>query len=94
MDKVGGITWSRSQVSTSPKMMPKMRKEEYFRKISINPESRIKQEKQESSKKKESRKKRKKKESQIKAKQGNYVHSWVTYSHRSPSQVTCSMCQH
>ena len=31
-------------------MMPKMIKEEYFRKRSINPESRIKQEKQESMK--------------------------------------------
>ena len=41
-------------------MMQKMRKEEYFRKRSINPESRIKQEKQESSKKKESKKKKKK----------------------------------
>ena len=39
-----------------------MRKEEYFRKSNINPESMIKQEKQESSEKKESRKKRKKKE--------------------------------
>ena len=40
--KVGGITWSRSQVST---MIPKMRKEEYFKNSSINPESRIKHEK-------------------------------------------------
>ena len=31
-------------------MLPKMRKEEHFRKSSINPESRIKQEKQESMK--------------------------------------------
>ena len=77
-----------------------MRKEEYFRKNSINPESKIKQEKQESMKSRKVQKRRKfrkigkKKESQSKAKQGKYVHSWVTYSHRSPSQVTCSTCQH
>ena len=49
----------------------------------------ISQENRESSKKNESQKKRKKKEIQRKEKQGKYVHSWVTYSHRSPSQVTC-----
>ena len=81
-------------------MLPKMRKEEYFRKSSINPESRIKQEKRESlekkknSEKKESQKKRKNKERQSKEKKGKYVHSWVTYSHKSPSQVTCSTGQH
>ena len=41
-------------------MMPKMRKEDYFMKSRINPESRIKQEKQESSEKKESQKKKNK----------------------------------
>ena len=60
-----------------------MRKEEYFRKRSINPESRIKQEKKESSEKKESQKKEEKKEIQSKEKQGKYVHSWVTYYHKS-----------
>ena len=43
-------------------MMPKMRKEEYFKKSSINPDSGIKREKEESSKKKENQKKRKTKE--------------------------------
>ena len=75
-------------------MFPKMRKEEYFRRSIINPESRIKQEKQESSEKEESQKKRKNKERQSKEKKGKYVHSWVTYSHRSPSQITCSIGQH
>ena len=53
-----------------------------------------KYENQESSEKKESQKKRKKKESQRKAKQGKYVQSWVTYSHRSPSHVAFSIGQH
>ena len=61
-----------------------MRKEEYFRKSSINPENKIKQEKQ------ESQKKRKNKERKSKEKKGKYVHSWVTYSKRSPSQVNFS----
>ena len=39
--------------------------------------------------KQESKKKRKIKERKNKEKKGKYVHSWVTYSHRSPSQVTC-----
>ena len=69
-------------------MLPKIRKEEYFRK------RKIKQEKEESSKKEESQKKRKNKERQSKEKKGKYVHSWVTYSHRSPSEVTCSTGQH
>ena len=79
-------------------MMPKMRKEEYFKKSSINPESEIKQEKQESMKNRKVYKIRKvRKRGKIrkfKAKQGKYVHSWVTYSHRSPSQVTCLTDQH
>ena len=37
-------------------MLPKMKKEEYFRKSSINPESRIKHEKQESMKRRKVRK--------------------------------------
>ena len=44
--------------------------------------------------KKESQAKRKNKERQSKEKKGKYVHSWVTYSHKSPSQVTCSIGQH
>ena len=74
-------------------MLPKMRKEEYFRKSSINVESGIKQEKQENSENKESQKKKNKKR-QSKEKKGKYVHSWVNYSHKSPSQVTFSLGQH
>ena len=40
-------------------MLPKMRKEEYFKKNSINPESRIKHEKQESMKSRKFQKRRK-----------------------------------
>ena len=75
-----------------------MRKEEYFRKNNINLESKIKQVKQESMKSRKVQKKRKfKKRGKIrkgKAKKRKYVHSWVTYSHKSPSQVTCSTGQH
>ena len=53
-----------------------------------------KYEKKDSLEKKESQKKRKNKERQSKEKKGKYVHSWVTYSHGSPSQVTCSIGQH
>ena len=47
-------------------------------------------EKKESSEKKESKKKRKNKERKSKEKKGKYVHSWVTYSHKSPIQVNFS----
>ena len=92
MVKVGGISWSRSQVSTRVQTYcQKWEKMNISGKISINIGSKTKD--QESSENKEIQEKRKEKESQIKLKNGKYFHSWVPYSHMSPSQVTCSRCK-